>query len=458
MTYAYLGFIEMLQNLFQTIFENVLSPVLTEILTIFVNFFTNVIWNLLSELLIGLFTTLCALLDFLESIFDVFSGIAPVRVDGRTVSLLDALFQMETISTAFAYITVMAVAICFIFTIYKTAKSISDMALEDKNPVSKVLGDGLKAALTFVMIPFLCIVMLRLSTVVSTQAVAAFDAAQGGSTSVGTVLFLTAGIDADKETTSEKDLISGVIEMKDGRRPEFNDSVRGPFMKGDRDYRDLKQVKKYFHVANFNYIVGFVAGIMLFFVMAGSVLIFVRRLFELLLLYLVSPFFVSTIPLDDGAMFAKWRELFVAKFFSGFGTVFAMRYYLLLIPAITSSKLVLYDMSLPNAPAINNVLRIFAVVGGAWAVYKSQSLILEILAPEAGMAEKQAAALFTGMVMGGASLAMTAATGGASAAVTAVGGAAAGGLAGGVASSDGSGSSGGNAQARNNDQNQAYRG
>jgi len=98
------------------------------------------------------------------------------------------------------------------------------------------------------------------------------------------------------------------------------------------------------------------------------------------------------------------------------------------------------------------------VAGGAWAVYKSQSLILEILAPEAGMAEKQAAALFTGMVMGGASMAMTAATGGASAAAMAAGGAAAGGLAGGVASSDGAGSSGGNAQARNNDQNQAYRG
>jgi len=43
MTYAYLGFIEMLQNLFQTIFEKVLRPVLTDILTIFVNFFTNVI-------------------------------------------------------------------------------------------------------------------------------------------------------------------------------------------------------------------------------------------------------------------------------------------------------------------------------------------------------------------------------------------------------------------------------
>lgn len=465
MTYAYLGFIEMLQNLFQTIFEKVLTPVLTEILTIFVNYVTNIIWNLWSEVLISLFTMLCSLLDFIESIFNVFAGIAPVLVDGHTVSLLDAVFQMEAVSTVFSYVTVMAVAVCFIFTIYKTAKSISDMTLEDRNPVSKVLGDGLKAAITFLMIPFLCIMMLRLTTVVSQQAVAAFDTAQGGRASVGTVLFLTAGIDADKSTTKEKDLTTGVIVFTDSNRnPSFDDNgVREAYMTGASDYRNLKHVRRDFHIANFNYLVGFIAGIMLFLVMTGSILIFVRRVFELLLLYIVSPMYVSTIPLDDGAVFAKWRELFIAKFFSGFGAVFAMRYYLLLVPAITSSQLVLYDMSLPNAPMINNVLRIFFVVGGAWAVYKSQALILDILSPTAGMAEKQSAAVLTGMIMSGASMAATAATGGAAAAGKMAAGAAAGATAGGVAGGDGTGinpmmMNGGAAKSTNNDENQAYRG
>lgn len=457
MTYAYLGFIEMLQNLFQTIFEKVLQPVLTEVLKIFVNFVTNVLWTMLSEFLIGLFTMLCALLDFIESIFNVFAGIAPVRVDGKTVSLLDAMFQLEAISTVFTYVTVMAVAICFIFTIYKTAKSISDMTLENKNPISKVLGDGLKAAVTFLLIPFLCIFMLQMTTVISKQTITAFDAAQGGSASVGTILFLTAGIDADIDTTEEKDLISGEIVFKvKGRNPHFQDDTRGPYMNGTADYRDLEQVREDFHIANFNYLVGFTAGILLFLVLAGSVLVFVRRIFELLLLYIVSPLFVSTIPLDDGTMFAKWRELFVAKFFSGFGTIFAMRYYLMLVPTICSSNLVLYDMSLPNAAMINNVLRIFFVVGGAWAVYQAQTLILEILSPEAGMAEKQSTAMITGMMMSGASMGMAAATGGMSALARGAAGSAAGGAAGAVAG-NGENPGGGKANANKQDENQAFR-
>lgn len=155
-------------------------------------------------------------------------------------------------------------------------------------------------------------------------------------------------------------------------------------------------------------------------------MIFIRRLFELLLLYIISPLFVSTIPLDDGATFARWRELFVAKFFSGFGVIFSMRYYLLLVPSIAGDSLCLYNKNLPNAVAINNVLKLFIIVGGAWAVYKSQSLILEILNKDAAMAEQQAGSLISGIIIGSATtaanLGMAAATGGSSAALSGLGG------------------------------------
>lgn len=447
MQYVYLGFVEKLQELFGTIFKTIFAPILSDVLEIFINYVTSIIWNLWSEYLIGIFSALCAMIDFVEGVFNIFSGVSPVLVSEQKMTLLQALFEMKGISTAFVYITVMAVAICFIFTIYKTAKSISDMALEDKNPISKVLGDGMKASVTFMLIPFLCVFMLQLSSVITNQAVTVFNSVQGTQGSVGTVVFLTAGMDADKSTTEAKDLGTGVIKMKDGRNPSFSDSIRNPYMVGTKDYRNLAQVRKDFHVANFDYIVGFVSGILLLLVMAGAVLIFVRRIFELLVLYLVSPFFVSTIPLDDGAMFAKWRELFIAKFFSGFGTIFSMKYYMMLVPMLTSSKLCLYDTSLPHASVINSVLRIFLIVGGAWAVYKSQSLILEILSPEAGMAEKQTAAMLTamltGMIVGGVSTAATIATGGAAGAAGAAMGAM-GAVAGAVKSGQ--------------DENQAYRG
>jgi len=116
----------------------------------------------------------------------------------------------------------------------------------------------------------------------------------------------------------------------------------------------------------------------------------------------------------------------VAKFFSGFGVIFSMRYYLLLVPSIAGDNLCLYDKNLPNALTINTVLKLFLIIGGAWAVYKSQSLILQILNKDAAQAEQQAGSLISGMIIGSATtaanLGMAAATGGSSAAVSGLGG------------------------------------
>lgn len=421
------SFIDILCDLFSKIFSNVFVPVVSEILHMYVEYVLTILWAYWSEWLLGLFVALCTLVDFAESIFNVFAGISPVQVEGRQTYLLDAFFQMKEVTTAFTYITVMAVAISFIFTIYKTAKSIADMALEDKNPISKVLADGMKAAVTFMLIPFLCIAMLQISSIVTSQVVSAFESAQGGSSTIGSIIFLSAGMDADKETTKRKNILSMQQEdSREGRNPSMTDSVRRPYLEGRKDYRSLLTVKKDFYASNFNYIEGFVSAVLLLFILMGAMLVFIRRLFELLLLYLVSPFFVSTIPLDDGVVFAKWRELFVAKFFSGFGVIFSMRYYLLLVPAIANNQLCLYDPNLPNAAMINSVLKMFLIIGGAWAVYKSQHLIMQILNPEAASADEQAGALMQGIIVGtastAASMAMTAASGGTTTALGALGG------------------------------------
>lgn len=404
-TYLKIDFLDELENLFTAIFSTVLEPILTDIFQIFVKFFINIVWNFLSEFLIGLFIAACSFLDFLEKIFNVFSGVSSVDAAGKKVTLLEALFQMKGISSAFLYITLMAMTICMIFTIYKTVKSISDMTLDNQNPVSKVLGSCMKAMVTFALIPFLCIFLLQLSTKITEQVEAAFQSVQGSDGTIGTIVFLSASMDADNQTMEKKDLITGETKVKNpGRKPSLstNDNPRGKYLKDPERYKNLSDVRSDFYVENFNYVAGFAAALVMLFIMAGAALSFVRRMFELLLLYIVSPLYVSTIPLDDGAIFARWRDLFVAKFFSGFGMIFAMKYYLMIVPFLTSSSLILYDPSMPSASMIDSVLRVFLILGGAWAVYKSQSLLLMIFAPEAAMTEEQAGAVMKGKLIGGA--------------------------------------------------------
>lgn len=449
-------FINALCTLFEFIFNNVLSDILFDILTLYVNYYTNVLWILFSDLILGVYIAVCTLIDFIGSIFNVFAGVSPVLYQEKTLSLLDVLFRMEGITKAFWVITLFAMCLCMIFTIFMTVKSISDMTLEDKNPISKVLGNAMKAGFTFLLIPFLCVMMLQLSTVITKQADAAFAAANGGNASIGTIMFLSASVDADVKTTQPKSISTGEIEYKVNSRPSvsFDDDVRGPYLRGEKSYQNFEEVKKDFHSENFSYLSGFVSAILVFVILLIAIITCIRRIFELLLLYLISPFFASTIPLDDGITFARWRELFIAKFFSGFGMIFAMKFYLMIVPLIADSDLVLYD----GVPIINMILQVFLIIGGAWSVFKSQSLILEILNPEAAQAERQSSALISGAVVGAvstaASIAAGVATGGTSLAATGALMSAGGAIGGSVLGGSQGESSAGSKQ----DNSQAYRG
>ena len=116
------SFISGLQKILSVILEEVFKPILTDILEVFINYFMSVIWSMWSEWLLGILAIVCSLVDFVENIFNVFAGISPVTVGEKSTYLLDAFFQMQEVTYAFANITLLAVAISFLFTIYKTAK------------------------------------------------------------------------------------------------------------------------------------------------------------------------------------------------------------------------------------------------------------------------------------------------------------------------------------------------
>ena len=134
--------------------------------------------------------------------------------------------------------------------------------------------------------------------------------------------------------------------------------------------------------------------------------------------------------------------------------IFAMKFYLMIVPFLANSRLELYPKDQAGGAFINMILQIFLIIGGAWAVFKSQSLMLEILNPEAAQAERQSSALLTGAVMGAVSVAAGIATGGTSAAVTGAMGA----LGGAVGNSVLGAAQGEGGSSSKQDENQAYRG
>lgn len=376
MTPVYLGFLESLQSILQEIFDTILTPVLEKVFGVLVDLIGGLLWELLSAILLDLLIILLKIVNFINSMFKLFSGLAVLvyKPTNQEYQLLSYLFQMNWISKALAYMTCIAAVLAFIFAIYATGKSISDGIMgEGSRPISKIIESGIKSTVTFIVIPFFCILILQFSMKVMDQIVITFQYAQGptGGMEVDDVLFLSAAESAAKndDVLKKYKTTTGAIHA----------------------YQNRNQVDNDFMIEKIDFITGYISTIFIIVVLLGACLSFIRRCFDLLMLYLVSPFFAATIPLDGGKRFAKWRDMFVGNFFSGFGSIFAMKIYLILIPMFTNSSLVFSSNN-----SVNTCVKLFLIMGGTWAVYKGQNNVLKLISPEAARNAEQNAGAMVG--------------------------------------------------------------
>lgn len=415
------GFLSILENLFISIFGKILEPVLIAFLQVWWEIFKNIFGVFLGILLYYAYTTLLRFIDILEVIFGIFAGTDLVSYGGKDMSFLEVFFNLDIVSNVFLMFTALGIALTLIFSVYMTVKSISDMSLENKNPISKVLSNCMKSMLMFAIVPFLCLFLLRLSSTLIVGVSNAFDAAinveanssqsQNESTNknttetnqtitsctLGTTLFLLTTEDAEKNSGNgplkaflniEKPGNAGTNTTNGGANVfSFSKKPWSDFLPGGtKKYYNLTDAQECFTLLDINYFVGFLTAFFLIIVLSGSIVIFIKRTFEIVLLYLVAPFFAATIPLDDGATFKKWRELFIAKFFTAFGSIFAMKLYLIIIPMVTNSNSIVFSNS---SSILNMIIKVAIICGGALTIFKSTSLITSILNEEEANKESE---------------------------------------------------------------------
>ncbi|MCI8536790.1 MAG: hypothetical protein HFG68_14730 [Hungatella sp.] len=391
----------LLTTVLNWVFREVLAPILYPVLEKALNFLIKLWMEIYSTKLYLLFSGILKIIDYLEKAFDIFIGLEDVtytppgatKIEG---SLVEVLMQQKSISTVFWVITFGALGIALVLTIYGVAKSAFDLDFENKRPVSKVLTAMMKTFIQFFTVPFLVYFMLKLSTEILRGVTNALNF--GNTTSLGRIVFVIASLNAAKKgefnvnSNTTEDFILGASEK---------DTVRYPFyvLSTDKeiqlkDYGNLAHVIEDFNLADFDYLIGFIAAVFLLFTIAVCLIVFVQRVFELMLLYIVSPYFVCMIPLDDGERFGRWREMFIGKCFTGFGSVVGMRLFLMICPMIMGNEIKFQGSS----PEMTYIMKLFFLAGGAWAMYKSGSMVTSLLSQQAGMTEANTAAMAGGML------------------------------------------------------------
>lgn len=390
----------LLETVLGWLFEEILGPLLKSVIWPIIERAIGAIITVLSGVLYSLLSCLLRLVDQMEAAFDIFIGLREVSSKSYgSGSLLTVLYQMKPIKTAFWLILFIGLGIAFLLTIYATAKSAFDLDFENKRPVSKVLSSFMKTFFYFFMIPFLVLVMIQLSGTILKGMDRALTPGEN-KTTLGRMAFVVSSLDAAK---LEQYNISNSNPV---HNIGIEDDVRILFYNGTYSYTEKKKVEEYFVYEKFDYLVGFGMGIFLLIIMASCLVVFVQRIFDIIVLYLVSPFFVAIMPLDDGEKFKRWRELFLGKCFTGFGSVAAMKIYLMLCPVIMGNQI---SFAKSSSVESTYLIKMIFMLGGAWAVLKSGPMITTLLSSASGGTEQQtgtsANAAFTGAAMKGAGLA-----------------------------------------------------
>ena len=389
---------DLLNTALTWLFQTVMGPLLKNVLIPLSIQIAKWVFNACAGVFYTLMANVWKFLDSMEQAYNIFIGIKTVQITtgdktSDPMTLLEALYSIGTIHNAFWYIFVVSLVLLFMFTIYAVAKSIFDLETEKPRTVSHVMNLFLRSCVQFLIVPMFVLFMIRFSGVlVTTLDNSLQESGASSNATIGSTLFVISSLDASTKaqynisTASAED--KPTLGINDKARKNYY--TNGSKDKPNQTYWNYKQVEQDFVYAKFDYIVGFGVGVFVFFVMVSNSVVFIQRIFDMLLLYIVSPFFVSTMPLDDGERFKRWRELFLGKSISGLGGIVAMKLYLMIVPIIISGQITFTSLSSESVETVY-VLKILFLLGGAWAATKSGSMVTGLISSSAGSAEGQAA-------------------------------------------------------------------
>lgn len=310
--------------------------------------------------------SICYLLDFIRDIFCKLAGIETVKIDGGEEEILSHFILSPEIRNAFLGVLLVGVILLFVFVIIAIIKS-EAADPQHKKTKGQILVKSLQSFIIFLLIPFLLIAGIMLANVV----VGAIHASMTGSmldgstaSTIGGQILVTSGYDAYIGPA--------------GSRAE----IERMFITGQLDYNSLSVVKRYYDLSEMNFFVGIAGGLVILVMFVMSAVMFVQRIFDIILLYIVSPASVSTIPLDDGGRFRIWREMLVSKVLSAYGIILSMNIFFLVVPQI--SQITFFGDAFKDG-----IVQLLFVIGGAFSITKANMIIAQLTGSNAGMQEMQ---------------------------------------------------------------------
>ncbi len=151
------------------------------------------------------------------------------------------------------------------------------------------------------------------------------------------------------------------------------------------DKNNVTLVWYYYDLWSFNFIICVAALIVCTKLLISLVFGLMKRLFEVVVLFLIAPPIASLMPLDDGSALKKWQSKFVGKVIGAYGPVVGLNLMFLILPFIMQIRFF-------NMPFVDAIINVFLVIVGLLTVKDVVATVSELIGAENTLASGEAMA------------------------------------------------------------------
>lgn len=312
----------------------------------------------LQEFVLQIFLWLLKAIDGIMELFSSLTGVQTVQYQGQEVNLVEFFIGDSTIAKVFWCVFILAIGLSCMFAIIALIKN---MIANNRN-ISSIVGKFFLALLG--TLAMLVVVILGILISNSLLSLIADIFKINTSIKLSETLFnVCVGEWLNGYTVAEIDF--STVTVRDILGEYDPNTVFGVFPMSWK-------MNGMINPNSFMYFPALLVVIGLGFAVVKAVLTLVRRVYELVFMYVTMPMFLSTLPLDDGVRFKGWRESFFTKIVLTYGTVFSVSLFAIILPMIGSMRI---DGISENA---NTLFKIFMIIGGGITIPIGQALFSKL--------------------------------------------------------------------------------
>lgn len=309
------------------------------------------------ELILLLFLWFLKVIDGIMEIFSAIAGVTDVTYLGERVNIIEFIVGDSTVGTIFWCVFILAVGLTCIFTIVALVKN---MIANNRN-ITTIIGKFFLALLGTLAMVVVVILGILISNAILVLVSEIFEI--GNTTKLSNSIF-NACVGDWVNGYSINEINVSTLSV----RKIFGDYNTAAFGIWPTSWKNNGMVNP----DTFLYLPSMIASIGLMIAMVVAIINLAKRVYEIVLLYIVLPVSMSTIAVDDGARFKIWRETFITKIVLAYGTVFSVNIFILILPFISKMKI-------PGVSNFaNSMFLIFMIIGGALVIPAGQTLFARL--------------------------------------------------------------------------------